>query len=132
MKIVCFSFLLMCVLTSTNLVANEGDFIVVRNDQGYLSPQDKSILEAINHLDKACLLSKSIENLEIQESVCGQLRACINCLKKELFAGAYENAKATSLTLYENLGEILADLQNIQLRDDISHCVTDMMDVFEE
>lgn len=129
MKKFCWiSLSIMCVLSST-ITANE---IKVNQINEYkMSDQDRNVLEAINHLDKACLLAQSIEDVDTQESIVSQLRKCMKCLKREYFSKNYDNIMETSSTLYENLGEILADCQDIQLREDITCCVDDMMNALD-
>lgn len=117
-------------LNLTHVTAHESNY---PPSEGYaLEDSNSSMSLAIYHLNKACLLSKTIRDAEIRETIFNQLNSCFNCLKTQFASKNYEKAKEVSLTLYENLGEILEECPDANLREDIIFCVNDMMNAFEE
>jgi len=132
MKIFCWiSFSIMCALSSKGLMANENNLMESTNGKFNLSFEKVKILNAINHLDKACLLSQSIEDRNIRDSVSNQLKACSRCLRREFLSKNYANVLEAATVLYENIEEILADCQNFEIRHKITSYVIEMMDNLE-
>jgi hypothetical protein len=124
-------FSLMCVLGATEINCSESAPTPCQNGQCNMSKQDENILKAINHLDKACILSQSIQDKEVQEAVANQLRACQNCLKRDYLSKNYDNVIEASTALHENLDEILSDCEDNLVRENITHCVNNMMNSIE-
>lgn len=129
MKIYYFTFLL--AISLTQLSANENACSAYSSENYTISNQDENILEAVGHLERARHLSQSIADEEIRYAVSSHLKNCINCLKREQPSRGYDDIEETTLLLYENLGEILSDCQELQIRDEITSCVNDMMRAIE-
>lgn len=80
-----------CVSSLTSLSAIDSDGVHHKGESmqkrgAARSNQDQSIAEALKHLNEAIELSKSIKDMDSREAISGQLKHCLNCLKKEFFS----------------------------------------------
>ena len=97
--------------------------------QGYAhNITDNERNDAINCLNKACILAQNIKNEDVRSSALTELEACKKCFQEDQSKNfAHTNEKVT--TLYENLDEILAECTQENLRKQIASCVGEMVEI---
>jgi hypothetical protein len=119
---------LICALNFTKLSANENfcthslhsaEQVDVSNDQ--------NILDALSHLEKANKLAQSIKDEDLRLGISQKLKACQECLKNGFITKNYEEVPEVAVTLHENLGEILGDCSDVQIRNEIALCINSMI-----
>lgn len=97
-----------------------------------VNEESQKICKVFDHLERACALAQSIPDEEGRASVFESLKWYEKRLKAQFVLKNYQNLKDTTESLYENLGEILAECNDLQIRQKISFCISEMMECLDE
>ena len=94
--------------------------------------QSDKYFEAIKHIDKACELAQKIENEDVKVAVISELVSCKECFEKDYLTKNYADMSDRAIGLNENIGEVLADCNQDNLRMGIASCIGEMAEQFQE
>ena len=86
------------------------------------------VFKALNCLEKAIDLTKSIKDPDERKMVLDVLKSAMKGIKKAILKNDYETVSEIALCLHENIYEILSECSDVELCNEISSCICKMFD----